>query len=118
MNRNNTLQNLQYVLAIHLGIQCLEERNDKADLGAVQQLRKLANEIIPGSGNMDVGKVKSQYHLPTDLMKEINKGGKRKHKKKKRKTRKAKHRRKKKTRRRKRGAGTGLNVLDDVTPTI
>ena len=88
MNRNNTMQNIQYVSAIHLGIQCLEERKDKADLGAAQDLRKLANEIIPGSGNMDVGKVKSQYHLPTDLMKEINKGGKRKHKKKKRKTKK------------------------------
>ena len=106
MNRNNTLQNLQYVSAIHLGIQCLEERNDKADLGAVQDLRKLANEIIPGSGNMDVGKVKSQYHLPTDLMKEINKGGaKRKHKKKKRKTKKTKRRHKNKTRRRKRRGG-------------
>ena len=106
MNRNNTMQNLQYVSAIHLGIQCLEERNDKADLGAVQDLRKLANEIIPGSGDMDVGKVKSQYHLPTDLMKEINKGGaKRKHKKKKRKTKKTKRRHKNKTRRRKRRGG-------------
>ena len=106
MNRNNTMQNLQYVSAIHLGIQCLEERNDKADLGAVQDLRKLANEIIPGSGNMDVGKVKSQYHLPTDLMKEINKGGaKRKHKKKKRKTKKTKRRHRHKTRRRKRRGG-------------
>ena len=106
MNRNNTMQNLQYVSAIHLGLQCLEERNDKADLGAVQDLRKLANEIIPGSGDMDVGKVKSQYHLPTDLMKEINKGGaKRKHKKKKRKTKKTKRRHKNKTRRRKRRGG-------------
>ena len=93
MSRNNTKQNLQYVSAIHLGIQCLEERNDKADLGAVQQLRKLANEIIPGSGDMDVGKVKSQYHLHTDLIKEINKGGKRKHKKKKRKTKRRSTRR-------------------------
>ena len=106
MNRNNTMQNLQYVSAIHLGIQCLEERNDKADLGAVQDLRKLANEIIPGSGDMDVGKVKSQYHLPTDLMKDINKGGaKRKHKKKKRKTKKTKRRHRHKTRRRKRRGG-------------
>ena len=107
MNRNNnTLQNIQYVSAIHLGIQCLEERNDKADLGAVQDLRKLANEIIPGSGDMDVGKVKSQYHLPTDLMKDINKGGaKRKHKKKKRKTKKTKRRHRHKTRRRKRRGG-------------
>ena len=106
MNRNNTMQNIQYVSAIHLGIQCLEERNDKADLGAVQDLRKLANEIIPGSGDMDVGKVKSQYNLPTDLMKEINKGGaKRKHKKKKRKTKKTKRRHRHKTRRRKRRGG-------------
>lgn len=106
MNRNNTMRNLQYVSAIHLGIQCLEERNDKADLDAVQDLRKLANEIIPGSGNMDVGKEKSQYHLPTDLMKEINKGGaKRKHKKKKRKTKKTKRRHRHKTRRRKRRGG-------------
>ena len=29
MNRNNTMRNLQYVSAIHLGIQCLEERNTK-----------------------------------------------------------------------------------------
>jgi|TARA_B100001093_G_scaffold101640_1_gene93868 hypothetical protein len=105
MNRNNTMQNIQYVSAIHLGIQCLEERKDKADLGAAQDLRKLANEIIPGSGNMDVGKVKSQYHLPTDLMKEINKGGKRKHKKKKRKTKKNKRRHRNKTQRRKRRGG-------------
>ena len=101
MSRNNTMKNLQYVSAIHLGIQCLEERNDKADLGAVQHLRKLANEIIPGSGDRDVGKEQSQYHLPSGLLG----GSKRKHKKKKRKTRKAKHRRKKKTRRRKRRGG-------------
>jgi len=95
------MQNLQYVSAIHLGIQCLEEKNAPADLSAVQLLRKLANEIIPGSGDRDVGKEKSHYHLPSDLLG----GSKRKHKKKKRKTRKAKHRRKKKTRRRKRRGG-------------
>ena len=107
MNRNNTMRNLQYVSAIHLGIQCLEERNDKADLGAVQHLKNLANEIIPGSGDRDVGKVKSQYYLPSDLLD----GGKRKRKKKKRKTRKAKHRRKKKTRRRQRRGGGGACLL-------
>ena len=101
MNRNNTTQNLHYVSAIHLGIQCLEERNDKADLGAVQHLRKLANELIPGSGNMDVGKEKSQYHLPSGLLD----GGKRKHKKKKRETKKTKRRHRNKTRRRKTRGG-------------
>ena len=107
MNRNNTMRNLQYVSAIHLGIQCLEERNTQADLSAVQHLRKLANELISNSGDIDVGKVKSQYYLPSDLLD----GGKRKHKKKKRKTRKAKHRRKKKTRRRKRRGGDGSCLL-------
>ena len=101
MNRNNTMRNLQYVSAIHLGIQCLEERNTQADLSAVQQLRKLANELIPNSGNMDVGKEKSQYYLPSGLLD----GGKRKHKKKKRKTKKTKRRHRHKTRRRKRRGG-------------
>jgi hypothetical protein len=101
------MQNLQYVSAIHLGIQCLEERNAPSDLGAVQHLKNLANEIIPGSGDRDVGKEKSHYHLPSGLLD----GGKRKHKKKKRKTRKAKHRRKKKTRRRKRRGGGGSCLL-------
>ena len=112
MDGINTMQKLQYVQALHLGIQSLEERNDKQDMGAVKDLRKLADKIIPGSGDMDVGKVKSQYHLPTDLVKEINKGGaKRKHKKKKRKTKKTKRRHRNKTRRRKRRGGDHFDFL-------